>query len=1092
MTGRQGLDVTAEAEESPTLEKIQKLAEELRQAYEELVGGSTVAAPALIRELVTEWTAQILPAIDSRITRCHELVRRGLRDEAVEYALEPPNLFEAVNALDLERFGKASCQAWMSAGQAAGLSFPPAPKLSEMADIYAARDWRDDQKPLLDRWRRLNIERASLPERITLLRQIAAIDSKTSVWREMLAQHEAFRLMEIKAAIARIKELFSRDRATSVDAVKQAATRLANELQGEWDTITPPDELLEQVQQLSGEAEHRRIDAAIDQLVLDLETTHAQLDEDRPAVKQTLFRLVDAWDAALAERGVIDPNDTRLGRVDMILTYARMARDLDTHITEVGHRAGTRPVDLRSRIIWSSELDRMMDLIDDAASRLPTADVDIHQVSALSSRVADIAEEVQREARARRVLLSVGGATILVGIAAAVWVVFAVRQHRENVAIALAACDEAVLAIEAGRDMSSEELSAEWAEAVRREPPVVAALARIESARSAWTAGRESFTKKLEALRQILVDLQAAPRPDPLVQWPDSFVEASNLLAEIRDRNLAATDDERARLVQPEAILQSKAKDFTAAAGDAFEARIRQLEADLHGVTIAVVEDVARAHARINDAEAEIAALRTLAVTAACPGATGFIGAKLISESAAGLVSANSAIMKVVNDLRSRCEVVEGLAQRESQADRLLMERKYAEYAAAIKQIADDLGSGTISRDYNDVARDDAEWNAYADWRVFVEALGEPQQLTSDKAKALLEKLRELRPDVLRLPAASSVKVWLEPVLKQAAANTPDSLHALEDTFKKILDSQFGAELDGVIWQEGILPYPRYYCLLRDRPLPGQRKQVTYVTGLPDAQKNWPQRKLSFNADYVVADSPQKQLTSSVKMKMDAVAGRDMTTVDRLAVTVVQASSVLENPPATGVSIDPCLHALLLRFLVDSACNASAVMKSSLVESLEAMDAGVAPDGQKLLIRGVDNEAFSQSLDPAKQDEGAWIHTNRSKCEAFLKLVAREAAMAAQTIDAREKEIHQRYQDLRYYVCVGRLRRSSAGGWAISGGRAEARADKELFVAGGARNSHSMVGIVKCAADGGIPPGASLPARAGDPVFIEVEFGKKG
>ncbi len=1087
------LDVDVSGESKPlTLERIQKLAEEIRQAYDDLLGGSTVAAPALIRELVREWSSQVLPAIDSRITRCHELVRRGLRDEAVEYALEPPNLYEAVSALDLERFGKTTCQAWMSAGEVAGLPFPPRPKVSEMGDIYAARDWRDEQKPLLDRWRRLNIERASLRQRINLLRRIAAIDSRAAVWREMLEEHEAFRLMEIKAALARMREQFSRDRSLSSEAVKQAAARLELELQGEWDTVTPPEELLEQVQQLGGEAEQRRVDATLDQIVLDLEAAYAELNGDRAAAKQQLFQIIDAWDAALAERGVIDPADPRLARVDAVLTYARMARDLDNHIMEVGHRVGNRPADLRSRVVWSSELDRMMDLIDDVASRLPAADVDIQQVSALSDRVAGIAEDVQRETGARRVVLGVGGGAILVGIAAAMWVVFAVRQHREDIAVALAACEEAVIAIEAGRDKSAEELSAEWAEPVRRDSQVVAALGRVESARAAWAADRESFAKHIEDLRQVLVDLEAAPRPDPFTQWPDSFVKASNLLSEIRDRNLAGTEEERARLIQPEATLQTKGKDYAAAAGDAFEARVRRLEADLRGVTIAVAADVARAHAKIEDAEAKLADLRSLAMKPACPGATGFTGTKLIPETAASSVSANSVIMKVMNDLRSRCEVVEGLAQRESQADRLLMDGKFAEYAAAIAQIADDLGGGIIARDYKDVAREHAEWKAYADWRTFVEALVEPRHLTSDTAKTLLEKLRGLRPDVLRLPAASSATKWLEPVLKQAAANTTDSLTALEATFVKILDSQFGAEVDGVIWEAGTSQYPRYYCLLRDRPLATQKKQIKYVSGLPDAQKNWPQKNLFFDGDYKVADSPQKILALAGKLALDTTLDREATTVDHLAVSVVHACSRPENPAAGGVSIDACLHALLLRFLVASACDASSVMKVSLVESLTAMDAGAAPDGQKLLLRGVDNEAFTASLDPTRQDDGAWIHTNRAKCKEFVEVVAREVVEAAQTIEAREKEIAGRYQDLRHYVCVGRLRRSSAGGWAISGGSADVRANNRLFVPGGPQNNHTMVDIGNGTLDGGIPPGASLSARAGDPVYIEVAIGKKG
>ena len=57
-----------------TLERIQKLVNELASAYKDLLDGDSIAAPAQIRAVVAEWSSEVLPVIDERIVKCHELV----------------------------------------------------------------------------------------------------------------------------------------------------------------------------------------------------------------------------------------------------------------------------------------------------------------------------------------------------------------------------------------------------------------------------------------------------------------------------------------------------------------------------------------------------------------------------------------------------------------------------------------------------------------------------------------------------------------------------------------------------------------------------------------------------------------------------------------------------------------------------------------------------------------------------------------------------------------------------------------------------------------------------------------------------------
>lgn len=1077
-----------------TLKRIQQLADELRTAYEELVGGETVAAPAQIRAVVAEWSSDVLPAIDARIIRCHELVKRGLRDEAVGHALEEPDLFEAVKLLDLERFGRATYTSWMKAGQAAGLVGPVSPQLDKMADIEAARDQLVDLRPLLERWRRLNFQRAPLQSRIALLRELGKHDAapQKHVWQTMLGDHESHRLMEIKAEIARLREQMSRERDADLERVEREAQQFLEELERDWDTLKPPPKLSDQARRLALEVKQRRVDATLDRLVPQLEEAYAGLATDRATAKETLRRLLKTWKAALADRGVVDPADPRLARVGPIIGYAELLGEHEALIAEVGHRVAERPVTLRSRIAWSDELSRMMDRIDDSATRLPTADVDPRRIGELSSRVADLADAVRREQGLRQFLSVAVVASLLVGIAFAAWSWYVLIQHLAEVKVALAECDDAVKRIERGEDVG-DDLSNDWTTAVQRDTNVIAAIERVKDAKKKRTGTREMFAKQMETLSNTLTELQAAPRPDPLAPWPESFSRATTLLTGVRGPNIALTDADRAQLEQPGAMLRTKAKDYTAAADNAFEDRVRRIEADLATVAVMLADDPERAAAKLEETSAELTRLRSIAATAACPSAVeGYGSRKLVSDSVAEFVAADSKAANTLNGLRSRLELFAGLAARERQADRLLMEAKYAEYADFLRKIADDLGSGPVARDYNDVARNHATWQSLAEWRRFLESLVAPATLTAETAKALLEKLNSLSPEAKGLRDAKGAISWLKPALERVTESTPDKLEQLQSALTKILDGQHGEGVDGVVWTKDELPYPLYYCLLKDRPLAHQKKTIKYVSGRPDPQGNWPQKQLTFDPEiHDVTDSPQKLLALSCKKVMQSPPDGSAA-VDRLAANVVMACAAGSPATGAGPNIDPCLQAILLRFLVKTACDGSPLLKKELAPLLTNVSAGTDARGKEIMLKGVDNEVFGAVLDPEKQDDGAWVRVNRERCAAFVKLAAREAEKAARFIDARELDVARRYKDLRHYQCVGRLRKLAEGGWAIGGGDPTARAGKQLFIAGGLRDDHRMLPCVECDAKGGIPPGSEVNGRAGEPVFIEIKSGKKG
>lgn len=1080
-----------------TLEHIQQMVEELRSGYESLIAGETIAAPAHIRAIVTEWSTSVLPAIDARISRCHDLIKRGLCSEAIDYALESPNLFEAVKLLDLERFGRANYSAWMDASRAAGLLLPAAPQLEKFADIEAAHDRLVEMRPLLERWRRMNIQRVPLPQRIRMLRDLQMTETgcQSLVWQAMLRDHEAHRLMEIKAGLSRMREQLSRDGVRDIAELEREVEAMHAELQEDWSSLRPPPEVGDQAIKILVETRQRKVDATIDGLVPQLEAAHAELASDRGGAKAKLLRLHDGLNQALIDRGVLNPGDVRVARMRPILEYTEWVRDIDRLTREVSQLVGERPVALKARLVWADELNRMMDRIDTVASRLPPEDIDPARIRELSGKVGDASEAVRFESRTKRILFVSTISAVVIGGALCVWAVYASRQHEAGIQAAVAATVDIIKQIEAGKDRGAAPADG-WSVSVQRDPRVAAAIERVTQARRKHADRAAAFVKHLGDIASALADLQKEKRPDPLAPWPEAFARATDLLATARN-SLAVVDDDRAKLEQPSAMLRAKAKEYGEAADDAFEAEVNRLGADISSIGQTIVDQPARTDQLLPEAEAALAKLRGIAAAVACPqAAEGYESRKIISQAVAGLVAANSKVAIALNELRTRRGVIAGIADRENHADQLLASGRYPEYADLIRSIGEDVGAGATSRDYVAVARDHLLWQAVADWQRFIDSLASPVELNAKKAADALGRLRAVSAESLRFGEAKEAKQWLEPILEQLATNTDEKFEELKGKFNAKLESQHGVLLDAVVQEKAESPpqpeYPRYYCLSKDRPLPDKEKTIKYVNGRPDKTGQWPTTSLRFDPErYQVSDSPQKIIALACKRILETAPHAGFA-IERLGGQVLQQCASLRKPSADRIAIDPCLQAILLRFLVVDACDASPFLRKHLARSLKLVDAGKMSDDTPRMLAGVDNAVFTAVLDPAKQDDEAWVRDDRVKCDAFVRLVADEAANVMREVDALDRLLAKNLAAIRQFRCVGRLRRLSGGGWTISGGDAEARAGKQVFVAGGPQDDHKMLPFLTCDNTGQVPPGSNVKARAGDPVFVEVIPGKAG
>jgi len=185
-------------EDARSVEAIRRLMTELCKALSALAEGVAKAAPDAVRELLVR-RADVLPSIDERLVKVADLIRRGLRDEAIGYAVEPPGLVDAATLLDLSsnpRWGQ-----WLAAITEQIIPEPAMPRMDLVATLVKAQDDVVRFKPMLDTWRRMNLANSPLRDRITMLRKFREVDPANELWFEALREHQKQRLMELEREI---------------------------------------------------------------------------------------------------------------------------------------------------------------------------------------------------------------------------------------------------------------------------------------------------------------------------------------------------------------------------------------------------------------------------------------------------------------------------------------------------------------------------------------------------------------------------------------------------------------------------------------------------------------------------------------------------------------------------------------------------------------------------------------------------------------------------------------------------------------------------------------------------------------------------
>lgn len=143
---------------------------------------------------------ECIQAVNARLRRCDDLLRKGLRSEAIQESNINPRLLDLVTELDFDEW-----EAWADYVRQFGI--PAQPDL--LVDVASSlNDAYFDVQPLqelLDQHRLHAIARSPLSRRLEILRVIASRDPANGVWKTDLKAYEAARMREINSELKQCK-----------------------------------------------------------------------------------------------------------------------------------------------------------------------------------------------------------------------------------------------------------------------------------------------------------------------------------------------------------------------------------------------------------------------------------------------------------------------------------------------------------------------------------------------------------------------------------------------------------------------------------------------------------------------------------------------------------------------------------------------------------------------------------------------------------------------------------------------------------------------------------------------------------------------
>jgi hypothetical protein len=167
--------------------EIRKLVNQLRS----FVNSADQMSDDQTASLAAEY-ADACQTVNDRLTRCSELLEKGHRSEALAVAEGPPDLLEAVTILNFPEI-----DVWQELCAQYMWKRPPLLQVAVGNSLNDAYSKQSELNGLLGKHRLLALQRATVSDRLAVLRQIMSLDKVTYFWQEDVRQLESARFGEL-------------------------------------------------------------------------------------------------------------------------------------------------------------------------------------------------------------------------------------------------------------------------------------------------------------------------------------------------------------------------------------------------------------------------------------------------------------------------------------------------------------------------------------------------------------------------------------------------------------------------------------------------------------------------------------------------------------------------------------------------------------------------------------------------------------------------------------------------------------------------------------------------------------------------------
>jgi hypothetical protein len=385
---------------------------------------------------------ETVDAVNVALGEVESLLFEGLRDEAI--ALHDPEFPSLAARLNLQdRAGWPELEQFFARE---GIGPPPGVDFDTLSALESAHSELEPLSRILDKLRRMTLERAPLGRRLAVLRKLGELDPTKPVWAELIAAHEQVRHGELKDAVR--QALAARDPA--------AISALHDELTSSGWSVPVPKEYVRATRGADAWLRLRDVVDEAEAAAEALEAWYARAALQPPTLEmvEEARQLRQRWEeardqctgcrAALAEspnvatlvrdegllgrldvlpprtQPVLDWLDEQDSRDDTAGQFAHACEQLEQHVERLPH--------------WKAEAEWLASVaaLQDDVTRLCREVPDLAYPEPLRVRVEEALVEVQSRASHRRTILlgamAAGGALVVIAIGL---VIFGARRSQQ-------------------------------------------------------------------------------------------------------------------------------------------------------------------------------------------------------------------------------------------------------------------------------------------------------------------------------------------------------------------------------------------------------------------------------------------------------------------------------------------------------------------------------------------------------------------------------------------------------------------------------------------------------------------------------------